>query len=51
MDFTEKYCPETEKLDAKNIEKKVLSDDAYAIGEIIQNLINKIEQARLSLIK
>ena len=50
MSFEEKYCRDSEKTDEKNKNKKILSDDAYAIGEQIQNLINKIEHTRISLI-
>ena len=50
MSFEEKYCRDSEKADEKNKDKKVLSDDAYAIGEQIDFLINKIEHTRLSLI-
>ena len=50
MSFEEKYCMDSEKADEKNKDKKVISDDAFALGDIIQNLINKIEHTRLSLI-
>jgi len=50
MSFEEKYCMDSEKADEKNKDKKVLSDDAYAVGEQIDFLIKKIEHARLSLI-
>jgi hypothetical protein len=49
MDFTEKYCIDSERLEEKNKDKKILSDDAFAIGEVIDQLIKKIEQTRLSL--
>ena len=43
MDFKQKYTSSSEK----EAGKKIISDDAYAIGDMIQELINKIEQARV----
>lgn len=60
MEFKEKYTSvflkaadelkeeEEEKTEKGKVE---LSNDAFAIGETIQYLINKIEHARMSLIK
>ena len=31
--------------------RAILSDDAYAICDLIETLINKIEHARLSMVK
>ena len=54
MKFSEQYTT-SEKItaDKEGIEEKktILTNDAFAIGDIIQALINKIEHARLSLIK
>jgi len=54
MEFKEAYTT-IEKIaaDKDNIENKktTLSNDAFAIGEIIQSLISKIEHTRLSLLK
>ena len=50
MNFDEKYCSDSEKAKEENKDKKVISDDAFAVGDIIQNLINKIEHTRVSLI-
>jgi hypothetical protein len=56
MNFNEKYL-NVETFDNLKAEeqakekRKVISNDAYAIGEVIETLINKIEHARLSLIK
>ena len=50
MSFEEKYCSESEKGEEKNKDKKAISDDAFALGDVIQNLINKIEHTRVSLI-
>ena len=49
MEFQEKYTSITDKDIIENKDKKIISDDAFAIGEIIQGLIKKIEQARLTL--
>lgn len=51
MKFEEKYISATEKGLEKDSKKKVLSDDAYALGEAINDLIIKIEHTRLSLMK
>jgi hypothetical protein len=47
MNFKDKYTNAVDK-DSKKIE---LSNDAYAIGETIEQLINKIEHTRLSFKK
>ena len=49
MEFQEKYTSITDKDIIENKDKKIISDDAFALGDIIQQLINKIEQARLTL--
>lgn len=52
MDFTAKYTTaalisaDKEGIEAKKTE---VSQDTYAIGDVIQNLIHKIENLRLSL--
>ncbi len=51
MEKLEKYTPNSEKGKEENKGKKVISDDAFAICEFIENLINKIEHARVALIK
>ena len=52
MDFNSKYTTEDKILLDKEEEKKVtLSNDAFAIGEMIESLLNKIEQTRRSLMK
>ena len=51
MTFKEEYTNTTEKGKMENKKKKVISDDAFAIGDMIERLINKIEHSRLSLIK
>lgn len=61
MSITSKYTT-VEKIDAENkailkddkiipteINKTILSNDAFAITEMIEALINKIEHARVSL--
>jgi hypothetical protein len=44
----DKYKPAKTK---EEDDKIVLSDDAYAISEMIELLINKLEQARRTFIK
>jgi hypothetical protein len=51
MELSEKYVNESEKLLPENKDKKILSDDAFAVCEFIELLINKIEHTRRSLIK
>ena len=51
MTFKEEYTNTTKKDKMENKKKKVISDDAFAIGDMIERLINKIEHSRLSLIK
>lgn len=46
MEFKDKYSDDAKDADTK----KIISSDAFAIGDIIQELINKIEHARISLI-
>jgi hypothetical protein len=49
--LSEKYVSNSEKEKPENKSKKVLSDDAFAVCEFIEHLINKIEHARMSLIR
>jgi len=49
MEFQERYVRDSEKADVKNRDKKPIGDDAFAIGDMIEQLIKKIEQTRLSL--
>ena len=56
MGLTDKYLDvETfDKLKAEDQEKekrKIISNDAYAIADLINDLIIKLEHARLSLMK
>lgn len=62
MGFIEKYATAKEKVEydlkpdkdnagfPKSFSKKIVSDDAYAVGEMIDNLIKKIEQVRIQMI-
>jgi hypothetical protein len=43
MEFVDKYTSTTENEKGK----KLISDDAFAIGEMIQNLINEIKRVSL----
>jgi hypothetical protein len=51
MKFGDKYCAESDKNKAENSGKKAISEDGYAIGELIQALIEQNERARISSIK
>ena len=48
MVITDKYISASAKLLDSKSTNVVLSDDAYAIAEMVENLINKIEHARLT---
>jgi len=50
MELLEKYCRESEKAEGKNKDKKIISDNTFAVVEFISELISKIEQTRISLI-
>lgn len=49
MILQEKYISLAENTKAPDITKTELSNDAYAICEFIEKLVNKIEHARLSM--
>lgn len=51
MIFTDKYISTAEAAIDTKTTKQVIGNDAFAIGEAIQELIKKIEQVRLSFIK
>lgn len=51
MKFEDKYISATDKALDKESKKVVLVDDAYALCEMINELINKIEHARISAMK
>lgn len=46
MQFKDKYISTTENAEKPDAKKTILSDDAYAIGELIEILTNKLEQFR-----
>lgn len=50
MKFQEKYTSLTDKDIPENKDKKIISDDAFAGGDIIQALIDKLEHVRVDLI-
>ena len=50
MRFEEKYVNSSEKDAEKIKDKKIITDDTFALGEVIQNLIDKIEHTRTSLL-
>jgi hypothetical protein len=45
MEFKDKYAPDSASTEEKK-NKKVISDDFYAIGEMLQELYYKLEQLR-----
>ena len=49
MSFREKYVITAEALKPENKDKIAVSNDAFALGDIIQELINKIEHVRCDL--
>lgn len=46
----DKYTTLSEKDKLENKDKKVISDDAYAIADLISDLKNKIEHLRIDLL-
>jgi hypothetical protein len=48
MEFKDKY---TTDMNDKDKTKKIITADTFALGDVIQDLINKIEHARSSLMK
>ena len=49
MNFQEKYVTSAEAIKPENKNKVIISNDAYAVGEMILELINSIELARRSI--
>ena len=49
MEFTEKYISAADAALHPEAKKITISNDTYAIAEIIMELINKIEHTRVSL--
>ena len=49
MRFSDSYASVSDKDKPEAKDKKIIGDDAFALGEVIQNLIDKIEHTRLSL--
>ena len=50
MEFADKYISETANAEKPDAKKVLVSNDAFAIGDMIDKLIKKIEHARVSLI-
>jgi hypothetical protein len=44
MKIEEKYCANSEKEKAENKNKKVLSDDAYAVCEFVEELTKSVRR-------
>ena len=51
MNFTDKYISEKENSETLDTKKILLSNDAFAIGDMINELIIKLENVRASFIK
>ena len=49
MEFKEKYTNESEKLAPENKDKIVLSNNAYSIGEAVDNLIGALLRIHFTL--
>lgn len=49
MEFSKKYISKTDKAFDMTSEKKVISDDFFALGEVIDNLIIEIKSLRGNL--
>ena len=50
MKLKEEYAPTSAKEEEK-VDKTVLSDDAFAVCDFIERLINKVEHARMSMMR
>ena len=50
MEFTEKYCLSKDAGLPESKDKIAVSNDAFAVGDIILDLINKLESLRALLI-
>ena len=48
MEFQEKYTNTTDKALPLNTDKKIIGDDAFALGEVISKLTKEIIKLRLS---
>jgi len=49
MRFEDKYINSSEKDAEKIKDKKIITDDTFAIGEVIQNLVDKIQQLSVQM--
>ena len=49
MTFKEEYISEKENTKKEDLTKTLVSNDAYAVGDMIQQLLNKIEHTRASI--
>jgi hypothetical protein len=49
MEFNQTYTSESEKAKEENKNKKIISDDAFALGETIQELIKAIRYLSLKI--
>jgi hypothetical protein len=51
MEFKDRYVSISEKDKIENKDKKIISEDAFALGEVIEDLKNKLEHLRITFIK
>ena len=51
MEFEEKYISAAENAITPNPKKVILSNDAYAVGEMINGLILNIKALKLAVVK
>ena len=49
MKFGDKYILSEDSLKPENSKKVVIGNDAYAVVEMLQNLINQLEKNRVSI--
>ena len=47
MKFKEKYTNETDKNKPENKDKFVLSDEVYIVGEVLDEIANKLSRIKL----
>lgn len=50
MEFKEEYISAKENAEKPDAKKITISNEAFAIGDMIERLINKLESARISII-
>ena len=51
MAFTDKYVIEAFAAEPNNKQKIIVSTDAFAVGEMLEKLLNKLEQLRIYFLR